>query len=62
LVSNKDDWSIELAIPFAQFQNYSTTELGFNLVRYQSRLDKVGVYQVPFVHDPKTFAGLKFIH
>jgi UDP-2,3-diacylglucosamine pyrophosphatase LpxH len=58
---DQENWSIELAIPLAQFPDYSTSNWGFNIVRFQFRLDKIGVYQVPFVHDPKTFAGLKFI-
>lgn len=55
-----DNWSIELAIPLAQFPGYSTSNWGFNIVRFQSRLDKIGVYQIPFVHDPRTFTNLKF--
>lgn len=59
---NEKSWGVEMAIPFNQFQNYSKTDWRFNIVRYQYRLDKVGIYQVPFVHDPKTFATLKFCH
>ncbi|MEO0093587.1 MAG: metallophosphoesterase [candidate division WOR-3 bacterium] len=57
----KDNWTLELAIPFAQFINYSKENWGLNLVRYQHRLNKIGVFQVPFAHDPKTFAFIKFL-
>ncbi|MDH5684413.1 MAG: metallophosphoesterase [candidate division WOR-3 bacterium] len=58
----KDGWTLELSIPFSQFPNLLTEEWGFNILRYQSGLDKVGIYQVPFIHDPKTFALLKFVN
>jgi len=58
----QDNWQVEMAIPLAQFPNYSIDDWGFNIVRYQHRTDKVGIYQVPFAHDPKTFAQLKFSH
>lgn len=62
---SEDNWQVEMVIPLAQFhlpKADSINDWGFNIVRYQHRLNKVGIYQVPFGHDPKTFAQLKFSH
>ncbi|MCX8015530.1 MAG: hypothetical protein N2748_05870, partial [candidate division WOR-3 bacterium] len=54
-------WTFELALPIKQFDIIEPkTDWGFNLVRYQARTDKVSIYSVPFEHNPKTFALLKF--
>ncbi len=55
----KNNWTIEMAIPLNQFPNYSKTSWGFNFVRYQPYLEKLAIYQVPFVHNPETFARLR---
>jgi hypothetical protein len=66
---DKNQWILELAIPLADFgvapesgQRSAVNgerSLGFNIVRFQSRNQAVGVYQVPFVHDPATLARLR---
>ncbi len=56
----KNNWTIEMAIPFNQFPNYSKSYWGFNFVRYQPYLEKLAIYQVPFEHNPETFARLQF--
>ena len=50
-------WSVELSCPLADFGRVGDT-WGLNLVRYQSRFDDIGVWQVPFEHDPGTFGIL----
>ena len=66
---DKDHWTLELAIPLVDLGAApdgglrsavsAGRSLGFNLVRFQSRNQAVGIYQVPFVHDPATFARLR---
>lgn len=53
-------WILEMAIPFKQFAIEDLSQWGFNLVRYQKRVDDVSIYSIPFEHNPKTFASLKF--
>jgi hypothetical protein len=50
-------WSVELSCPLADFGRIGPS-LGFNLVRFQSRFKDIGVWQVPFEHDPATFGRL----
>jgi hypothetical protein len=51
---DEDGWAAELCCPRADFGTvgrYWTV----NAVRFQSRLKDIGVWQVPFEHDPATF-------
>jgi hypothetical protein len=57
---NFNGWILEAALPLKQFNLTNFLQWGFNLVRYQTRTDKVSMYSVPFEHNPKTFATLKF--
>jgi len=53
-------WEFEAALPLKQFAVSDSLPWGFNLVRYQTRTDKVSIYSMPFEHNPKTFATLIF--
>ncbi|MCX7785056.1 MAG: metallophosphoesterase [candidate division WOR-3 bacterium] len=54
-------WTLEIAIPLKDLSSKTPTEWGFNLVRFQKRKETVSIYSVPFEHNPKSFATLKFI-
>jgi hypothetical protein len=54
----RDCWTLELAIPLRSFPG-SASDWGFNVCRFQARTGRVGIYQVPFVHDPDRFARLR---
>ncbi|MEO0092597.1 MAG: metallophosphoesterase [candidate division WOR-3 bacterium] len=54
-------WTLEIAIPLKDLTQEIPKEWGFNLVRFQKRKDAVSIYSVPFEHNPKTFASLKFV-
>ena len=54
-------WTVEMALPLKQFGITGFSPWGFNLVRYQTRTDKVSIYSIPFEHNPKTFATLIFV-
>ena len=54
-------WTIEMALPLKQFGVTDFSPWGFNLVRYETRMDKVSIYSVPFEHNPKTFATVNFV-
>ncbi len=57
-------WILEMAIPYTDLDVFYPLGdgllWGFNLVRYQTRTDKVSIYSIPFEHNPKTFATLNF--
>ena len=52
-----DHWSIEIAIPLAQFNITGDpgTTMGLNFRRKQPRLGGSADWQVPIDYDPKTF-------
>ena len=50
-------WSVELSCPLSDFGNVGPV-WSLNAVRLQTRLDDIGVWQVPFEHDPATFGIL----
>jgi len=66
----KDYWILELSIPLSDFgwpraagqpsAGGWSAEWSFNVARFQSRTKAVGIFQVPFVHDPGQFARLTF--
>jgi hypothetical protein len=62
---NFSGWILEMAIPYADLDVFYPLGdgllWGFNLVRYQTRTDKVSIYSIPFEHNPATFAKLDFI-
>ncbi len=53
-----DFWSLELSCPLADFGSVGK-DWTVNAVRFQSRFDAIGVWQVPFEHDPATFGLLR---
>jgi hypothetical protein len=67
---DKSQWTLEFAIPLADLgvasgsaqrpAAFGERPFGFNIVRFQSRNQAVSIYQVPFVHEPATFARLRF--
>jgi len=54
----RDFWTVELSCPLADFGPVGE-DWAVNAVRFQSRLDGIGVWQVPFEHDPATFGLLR---
>ncbi len=54
-------WILEIAIPLKDLTFKISNEWGFNLARFQKSQETVSIYSVPFEHNPKTFAILKFI-
>ncbi len=57
---NASAWTLETAIPLKNFPDFNPDDWGFNLVRFQSSKNMVSTYSVPFEHNPKTFAKLRF--
>ncbi len=54
---DKDFWTAELSCPLAEFGPVGK-DWAANAVRFQSRLNDIAVWQVPFEHDPATFGRL----
>lgn len=50
-------WTVELAVPLADIEA-GPGDWGVNAVRFQSRVDKVSVWQAPFEHDPAALGRL----
>ncbi len=50
-------WIVELSCPLSRFDTIGDV-WGINVVRFQSRFKTIGVWQVPFKHDPRTFGIL----
>jgi len=55
-----DHWSIEIAIPLAQFGATDGGKWGLNLRRKQARAAASADWQVPIDYDPRTFGELAF--
>ncbi len=51
-------WTLEMSCPLRDL-GYAGRDCGINLVRFQSRLGKIGVWQPPFRHDPRSFGILE---
>ncbi|MBS4015556.1 MAG: metallophosphoesterase [Candidatus Latescibacteria bacterium] len=59
-IINSSGWTVEIAMPLQDFPGFNAEVWGFNLVRFQSGKNTVSTYSVPFEHNPKTFAKLRF--
>ncbi|MDW7987188.1 MAG: hypothetical protein RMJ65_00525, partial [candidate division WOR-3 bacterium] len=64
IVKSKDfnGWILEAALPLKDITFKVPQTWGFNIARFQKRKEEVSVFSVPFEHNPKTFATLKFIY
>jgi hypothetical protein len=60
-VRGKNFWTIEGAIPLADFSAFAPPprSWGLNVARYQARLDRTAVFQAPFGNDPSRFGKLE---
>ena len=54
---DRDGWTAELSCPLEDFGSVGRN-WAVNAVRFQSRFKDIGVWQVPFEHDPATFGRL----
>jgi hypothetical protein len=55
-----DHWSIEIAVPLAQFGGEPGDRWGLNFRRKQARAAASADWQVPIAYDPRTFGELAF--
>ncbi len=54
---DEEGWTVELSCPLDDL-GAGAGDWRINVVRFQSRIDDIGVWQVPFQHDPATFGTL----